>query len=112
MKSSVSLSEARRMALSLPEALEQPHHELTSFRVRAKIFATIARDEQHMHIFVDELAREQAIAISPHAIDKLWWGEKVLGIRVCLSKVDAKTLMHLLQLAWARKAPKSLQKSE
>ncbi|MGC2166057.1 MAG: MmcQ/YjbR family DNA-binding protein [Gallionella sp.] len=43
----MTLNEARQLALSLPEATEQPHHEPTSFRVRGKIFATIAGDQQH-----------------------------------------------------------------
>jgi hypothetical protein len=31
----------RRIALSYPEAVEQPHFEKTSFRVKKKIFATL-----------------------------------------------------------------------
>jgi len=36
----VKLELARRYALSLPEAVEEPHFEYASFRVRGKIFAT------------------------------------------------------------------------
>jgi hypothetical protein len=104
----MTLNEARQLALSLPEATEQPHHELTSFRVRGKIFATIAKDQQHLHIFVDELMREQAIELMPDAVEKLWWGEKVMGVRVALSLVSAKALKELLCKAWQRKAPKQL----
>jgi hypothetical protein len=31
----------RKLALSFPEAIEQPHFEKTSFRVKKKIFATL-----------------------------------------------------------------------
>jgi hypothetical protein len=31
----------RRLALSLPETTEEPHHDMTSFRVGGKIFATV-----------------------------------------------------------------------
>ena len=34
-------AQARRLALALPEAAEAPHHEMWSFRVRGKIFATL-----------------------------------------------------------------------
>lgn len=104
----MTLNQARRLALLLPEATAEPHHELTSFRVRGKIFASIAKDQQHLHIFVDELAREQAIELLPNAVEKLWWGEKVMGVRVALSRVDAQTLNGLLCKAWRHKAPKSL----
>jgi hypothetical protein len=34
----------RRHALSLDEVTEAPHHELSSFRVRGRIFVTIPPD--------------------------------------------------------------------
>jgi len=78
------LEQARRFALSLPEAVEVPHHELSSFRVRGKIFATVPPDERHLHVFVDEQRRESVIAADPAACEKLWWGSKVVGVRVVL----------------------------
>jgi hypothetical protein len=35
------LATARHFALSLPEAVEAPHFEKSSFRVKGKIFATV-----------------------------------------------------------------------
>ncbi|MGH3621598.1 MAG: hypothetical protein ACRDQ5_07385 [Sciscionella sp.] len=43
----LTVEDARRFALSLPEATEQPHFEMSSFRVRGKIFATVPVDEAH-----------------------------------------------------------------
>ena len=40
---SVSAAVVRKLALSLPESTEQPHHDMTSFRVRGKIFAMVVR---------------------------------------------------------------------
>jgi len=37
----VDIETFRQMALSLPETIEQPHFEKTSFRVHNKIFATL-----------------------------------------------------------------------
>lgn len=36
----ISFETLQRLALSLPEATEEPHFEKTSFRVKKKIFAT------------------------------------------------------------------------
>src|SRR5664279_208431 len=36
----VSIETFRQLALSFPDAIELPHFELTSFRVKKKIFAT------------------------------------------------------------------------
>jgi len=44
----------KKLALSFPEAVEQPHFEKTSFRVKKKIFATL-----------DEKTRIAALKFSP-----------------------------------------------
>ena len=49
----VSVEQARRLALALPEAVEQDHHGRPSFRVAGKIFATLW-DEEHMNVMLDE----------------------------------------------------------
>lgn len=36
----VTIDSFRKLALSFPEATEEPHFEKTSFRVKKKIFAT------------------------------------------------------------------------
>lgn len=104
----MKLAEARRLALKLPEAEEAPHFDYTSFRVRKKIFATAPPSEDFLHVFVDDDAREQAIALHPEWIEKLWWGKKVLGVRVALAAADKAVVARLLQNAWRRKAPKTL----
>ena len=45
--------DARRYALSLPETQEQIHHGMPSFRVRGKIFATMA-DADHIRVMAGE----------------------------------------------------------
>lgn len=37
----VSIAAFRKLALSFPETIEQPHFEKTSFRVKKKIFSTL-----------------------------------------------------------------------
>jgi hypothetical protein len=106
--SPVNLAQVRRFALSLPETSEEPHHELSSFRVEGKIFATIPPNGDHLHIFVDEQQRERVVASEPATFEKLWWGSKVVGVRVVLGKARSALVTELLYSAWCRKAPKRL----
>jgi hypothetical protein len=104
----VKLQDARRLALALPEAAEAPHFAYTSFRVRGKIFATAPPEGVYLHVFVDDGDREEALEIHSDFVDKLWWGKKVLGIRVRLADAPAGVVRGLLHRAWRRKAPKAL----
>ena len=104
----MKLDEARKFALSLPEANEEPHHKMSSFRVRGKIFTTITEDEEHIHVFVDEERRESCLAMFPEFCEKLWWGKKVVGLRITLSRADPDEVKDLVRAAWQVKAPKSL----
>jgi hypothetical protein len=106
----MKLGDARRIALAFPEAVEAPHFDFTSFRVRTKIFATAPPDGLHLHVFVDDLERERALELFPEFIEKLWWGKKVVGLRVTLRDAPAAAVRGLLQNAWQRKAPKALVK--
>ena len=102
----VKLAEARKFALSLPEATEQPHFQYSSFRVKGKIFATVPTEKDRLNIFVDDERGELAMSMFPDAYEKLWWGKKVVGVTVHLSAADASDVQDLLYSAWKRKAPK------
>lgn len=103
-----SLAEARKFALSLPETTEEPHHDFTSFRVKGKIFATVPPAGAHLHVFVDDELREQMVATDPATFEKLWWGEKVVGLRIKLATASKARVTALLEAAWTRRAPKRL----
>jgi hypothetical protein len=96
------------MALGLPEAAEAPHHDMTSFRVRGKIFATAPPDEEHLHVFVDESETAAAVAESPDWCAELWWGKKLSGVRVTLAAAPAGRVAELLEESYRRRAPKTL----
>jgi hypothetical protein len=104
----MKLAEARRLALGLPEAAQAPHFDYTSFRVRGKIFATSPPDGLHLHVFVDDEERERARELNSDCVEALWWGKKVVGVRVTLAAADAALVRRLLENAWRRKAPKAL----
>ena len=98
----------RKYALSLPEVTEEPHHSYGSFRVRGKIFVTVPPEQDRLHVFVCDEARDQAIAMYPGFVEKLMWGRKALGVRVLLSPADPAAMKRLVRQAWQSKAPKNL----
>lgn len=103
----IASEEARRLALALPEAVEQDHHGFPSFRVRGKIFATLP-DPEHLRVFIDPDAVDEAVAESPAACAPLWWGKRLSGLAVHLPAVEAAVVAELLTDAWRRKAPVTL----
>jgi hypothetical protein len=96
------------LALSLPQASEQPHFYLASFRVNGKMFATLAPDGSYLNVFVDDAQRELMVTVDSKAYETLWWGKKVMGLHVHLAAAKKRDVEALLQSAWERKAPKSL----
>jgi len=102
------LAGVRSFALSLPGATEEPHFEMTSFRVRGRIFATVPPDETRLHVFVGETDIDAYVAEDPGAFEPLLWGQKVRGIRVLLAAAPQDRVQELLTKAWRRKAPKQL----
>ena len=93
----------------MPEVAEQPHFQFGSWRVRGKIFATLPPGGTHIHVFVFEQVREEALAMYPAFIEKLLWGGKVVGLRIVIAAAPAALLKSLVHQAWAHKAPKGLQ---
>jgi hypothetical protein len=104
----VSIDDVREIALSFPDAVEVPHHDMTSFRVRGKIFATAPPDEVHLHVFVDESDTAAAVTESPAWCTELWWGTKLSGVRVSLPAADVAQVAELLEESYRRRAPKAL----
>jgi hypothetical protein len=103
----ISETQARQLALALPEAVEQDHHGRPSFRVAGKIFATLW-DREHMNVMLDEDGILTAIDANPGTCEEVWWGKRLAAVRVDLRLVDAELLEELLADAWEGKAPKRL----
>jgi len=103
-----SIDQARQHALALPGATEQPHHDMSSFRVAGKIFATVTPDETRLHVFVDEPESSATVAEDPAAFEPLHWGKSLRGVRVLLAGAPPERVRELLTESWLRKAPKSL----
>ena len=100
----MKLATVRKLALSLPEVTEQPHHDHASFCVRGKIFMTVPPAEDAIHLFVTEEDRERALAMYPDWTEKLLWGAKVAGLRVLLETGEPAAIRSLVGQAHAAKA--------
>jgi hypothetical protein len=103
----LSPDEARSLALSLPEAVEQDHHGRPSFRVGGKIFATLW-NEQRMNVMLDEGGILTAVESAPAACEEVWWGKRLAAVGVTLARADRDLLRELLTDAWEHKAPRRL----
>ena len=100
----------RRIALSMPEAVEGSHFGSADFRVGNKIFATLALQKEGYGVLL--LTPEQQTGMvedEPNIFSPVpgGWGRKG-STRVRLAKVPADILRAALQMAWRRKAPKRL----
>lgn len=104
----MELEKLRAFALSLPETREQPHHEMSSFRVRGKIFTTVPADGEHLHVFVGEDLTRAATGHDAKTYEELWWGKRLYGIRVFLPTAERDMICDLVEEAWRVKAPKDL----
>ena len=102
----MKLADVRAHALSLEAVTEEPHHTYSSFRVRGKIFVTIPPEETHLHVFVGEEDREQALALHPAFVEKLFWGSKVLGLRVDLARATPEVVKALVLKAYETRVHK------
>jgi hypothetical protein len=99
----VSTDEARRLALSLPDATEQDHHGRPSFRVAGRIFATLW-DPEHMNVMLDVPGILTAVEAHPDMCAEVMWGKRLAAVRVTLLSATPELLADLLADAWERKA--------
>lgn len=102
----ISLEEARSFALSLPEATEEPHFDMMSFRVRGKIFATVPPDGACIHVFVDELEGAASAAEDAAAFEPLRWGQRIRGLKIHLAHSPPGRARELIEESWRRQAPR------
>jgi hypothetical protein len=104
---SVTRQQAQKLALALPEAVEQDHHGRPSFRVAGKIFATLW-DADHMNVMLDEGGILTTVQSDPAMCAEVWWGKRLGAVRVDLRRAEAEMLAGLLADAWEGKAPRRL----
>lgn len=105
----VSIAQFRKLALQFDEAVEEPHFEKTSFRVRKKIFATL--DEKTGRAVVKLSATDQSVfcAFDKNIVYPVpgGWGTQGWTIAV-LPAIKQAMLKDLLTVAYCTVAPKQL----
>jgi len=106
----MTVHQFRRMALSLPEVVEQGHMDHPDFRVNGKIFATLGYPDQGWGM-VKLTPEQQRIFVQAHP-DVFVLARGAWGVRgstlVQLRLADADTVREAMKAAWLGRAPKAI----
>jgi hypothetical protein len=106
----LTAADFRRIALSLPEAVEGSHFGQADFRVVGRIFATLALESEGYGVVLLTAEQQAGMVEDEPEIFSLvpgGWGRKG-ATRVLLAKVAPDILEGALRTAWLRRAPKRL----
>ena len=106
----MNAAEFRRLALELPGAEEKAHMNHPDFRVGEKIFASLGYpDAEHGMVVLPPDEQKRLLKSHPKAFTpaKGAWGRQG-STSVLLELVDGETLKAALEIAWRKRAPKSL----
>jgi hypothetical protein len=108
----VTPDDIRRLALALPEALEEGHHGIPSFRVAGKIFCTIHSDQPRLMVKLNPEDQANLAAGHPGVVEPVpgYWGRKGSTF-VWFEKADLALIETLLRMAWTNVAPKRLRQA-
>ncbi len=105
----VTLTTFRKLALSLPEATEEPHFEKISFRVKKKIFATYDVKNKSACVRISEIDQHVYSSIDRtiiHPVDNKW-GKQGWTI-IEMNKINKELFNEVLTAAYCEAAPKKL----
>jgi len=105
----VSIDTFRKLALSFPEATEEPHFEKTSFRVKKKIFATYDDAMKRACIKLSEIDQDVFSSKDKTIIFPVnnKWGKQGWTL-IELTKVQKELFIDALTTAYCEVAPKKL----
>jgi predicted DNA-binding protein (MmcQ/YjbR family) len=109
MPSTIPFEKAREIALSFDEVMEEPHFEITSFRVKKKIFMTMNTAQSHVTIRLSKVDQSifcgyDARIIYPVASK---WGDHG-WTHINLLLVEGELLRDAITLSYCLAAPKKL----
>jgi hypothetical protein len=104
----VTAAEVRNCALRLPEARELETWGHPTFRVRDKIFASLAPDGRTAGVKATLEAQQALIATDPATFSASDYTGRFGWTTIQLANVDPDELEELVVEAWRRTAPKKL----
>ncbi len=107
-----SPAEFRAIALSMPQAHEGSHFDVTDFRVANRIFATWREDRQQAVLKLTPDDQSMLLETMPNVLSRIpgGWGAKGWS-RLDLPTASDDEVRHLITLAWRTVAPKKLLKA-
>ncbi len=105
----VSITTLRKIALSLPEATEEPHFEKTSFRVKKKIFATYDEQNHRACIKLSKIDQDVFSSLDNSIIYpvKNKWGDQGWTL-IEMNKVHQEMFFDAITTAYCEVAPEKL----
>jgi hypothetical protein len=105
----VTLETARAIALAFEAAEEAPHFEITSFRIKKKIFLTMNAAKQHVTIRMTAADQAMFLEYNPATVYPVpgKWG-KYGWSHINLQLVEEELLRDLIRLSYCMTAPKKL----
>jgi len=105
----VSIEEVTTRALALPEAVQLPHFEKISFRVKKKIFATLDVEKNRVVVKLSEIDQSVFSAYNNTVIYPLpgGWGKQG-WTAIELKKVRKTMFNDALRTSYCTVAPKKL----
>ncbi|MGV3508016.1 MAG: MmcQ/YjbR family DNA-binding protein [Sphingobacteriaceae bacterium] len=105
----VTLDTFRNLALSFPEATEEPHFEKSSFRVKKKIFATYDDINKRACVKLSEIDQDVFTSADKATIYPVnnKWGKQGWTI-IEMRKVNKDLFTDALTTAYCETAPKKL----
>ena len=101
----------RKIALSMPDAIESEHMAHPDFRVGGKIFASLGYpDGEHGMVVLPPEEQARLLRSHPKIFSpaKGAWGKRGSTI-VRLQGIDRRTLQAAVEVAWRNRAPAKLR---
>ncbi|HSP37342.1 MAG TPA: MmcQ/YjbR family DNA-binding protein [Frankiaceae bacterium] len=102
----VTGDEFRAWALGLPAVLEKETWGHPTFRVREKMFATMAEDGSSASVKATLADQAELIAVDPATYAKAHYTGRYGWVTVALAQADPDEVRPLVVEAWRRTAPK------
>jgi hypothetical protein len=104
----ISADELRRAALSLPEAEERETWGHPTFRVRDKLFATLADDGSQASVKATRQEQQALLAADPETFGVPAYVGRHGWVSIRLATADPAEVRELLTEAWRQTAPRRL----